>query len=164
MMEHFTKDWNNSFLKEKIIWFFVFKTIFVNPLPPKTSGKQRLSNVFRVHSNRDGWNVFHSAFQLVIRCLYIIYCNIFLLHFIMFCIFYHIKHMYILRYFHVYICMFACYTYCTYIYTYFIHIIHIIFYISCTTHTYTHISYVYYTYTFSYFTGLKRVKNFYGTY
>ena len=31
MMKHFTIDWNNSFLKEKIIWFIVYKTLFVNP-------------------------------------------------------------------------------------------------------------------------------------
>ena len=121
MMKHFPLDWNNSFLKEKIMWFIVNKAIF-NPFQAnvpfrytqKSSGKQRFSDVFRVYS----------------------------IH-----IFYDIKRVYILRYFHVYI----------FAYLHIIRIIHfihtlirilcityyIIFYTSCTTDTYTHIHFIF---------------------
>ena len=52
MMKYLAIDWNNSFLKEKIILFIVYKTLFVNPFEvnvpilysQKTSGKQRFLN------------------------------------------------------------------------------------------------------------------------
>ena len=89
MIKHFAIDWNSSFLKEKIIWFNVYKAFFVNlfqanvpflhphPPPPtphphkkKPSRNQRFSDILRKYSDR--WKNFHNTFHVVVTCLVII--------------------------------------------------------------------------------------------
>ena len=62
MIEYFTIDWNNIFLKENIMWFIVYKSLFVSPFlanvlflhPQKPSRNLQFSEVFKVYSNRNG--------------------------------------------------------------------------------------------------------------
>ena len=62
IIEYFAIDWNNSFLKENIIRFIAYKSLFGSPFlanvpflyPKKTSRNLQFSEVFKVYSNRNG--------------------------------------------------------------------------------------------------------------